>query len=113
MPRSCARPSPSAGREWIRANARDQPAISVAMKALSQAAYLLAFALEAGLERGVGTGQVERDLAQERQVPGGVAVPHSARVLTEADVEDPMQPILHAPVPADGHGQCLRRGLSA
>src|SRR4051812_29336944 len=37
------------------------------------------------------------------------AVAHAAVVLAEADVQDPMQSVLHGPVPPDGHGQRLRR----
>src|SRR4051812_13417998 len=37
------------------------------------------------------------------------SVAHAAVVLAEADVQDPMQSVLHGPVPPDGHGQRLRR----
>src|SRR5215210_7983383 len=46
---------------------------------------------------------VER--AQEGEVAGGRAVAHATVILTEGDVEHPMQRVLDAPVPADGLDQ--------
>src|SRR3954462_10489649 len=61
-------------------------------------AGVLALALQARLQRDVRPGEVERHLAQQRQVPGRVALPPPAHVLGEDDVEDPMQSVLHPPM---------------
>src|SRR5688500_10219276 len=66
---------------------------------------LLAPAAEAGLAAAVAGDQVEGDLAQEGEVAGGGAVAHPAVILAEGDVENPMQGVLDAPVPADRPGQ--------
>src|SRR5215213_1185520 len=62
---------------------------------------LLAPAAKAGLTAAVAGDQVEGDSAQEGEVAGGGAVAHPAVILTEGDVENPMQGVLDAPVPAD------------
>src|SRR3954447_23479982 len=62
---------------------------------------LLAPAAQAGPAAAVLGDQVEGDLAQQGEVAGGGAVPHPAVVLAEGDVQDPVQPVLHAPVPPD------------
>src|SRR5215213_10932297 len=59
----------------------------------------------AGLARAVSGDEVEGDLAQEGEVAGGGAVAHAAVILTESDVEHPMQGVFDAPVPADGWDQ--------
>ena len=46
---------------------------------------LLALPSEAGAPGTIGPGQVQRDPAQERQVPGRVPLAHPARVLAEGD----------------------------
>src|SRR5262249_17011778 len=57
----------------------------------------LALTLEAGLQRGVGTGEVERDLAEQGQVPGGgmlayaAGISCSARTTTSASILDSMR----------------------
>src|SRR5919202_2107446 len=56
----------------------------------------------AGSAMAVSGDEVEGDLAQEGEVAGGGAVAHPAVILTEGDVEHPMQGVLDAPVPADG-----------
>src|SRR5919202_4283730 len=55
----------------------------------------------AGSTRAVSVDEVEGDLAQEGEVAGGGAVAHPAVILTEGDVEHPVQGVLDAPVPAD------------
>src|SRR3954470_9912768 len=45
--------------------------------------------------------QVESDLAQEGEVARSRPVAHAAVILTEGDVQHPMQCVLNAPVPAD------------
>src|SRR3712207_2025102 len=55
----------------------------------------------AGSARAVSADEVEGDLAQKGEVAGGGAVAHPAVILTEADVEHPVQGVLDAPVPAD------------
>src|SRR5215211_8239878 len=59
----------------------------------------------AGSAAAVAGDEVEGDLAQEGEVAGGGAVAHATVVLAEGDVEDPMQGVLDAPVPADGLDQ--------
>src|SRR5215208_2078344 len=66
---------------------------------------LLAPAAKAGLTAAVAGDQVEGDSAQKGEVTGGDAVAHPAVILTEGDVENPMQGVLDAPVPADGLDQ--------
>ena len=53
----------------------------------------------------VSGDKVEGDLAQKGEVTGGGAVAYPAVVLAEGDVEDPVQGVLDAPVPADGPDQ--------
>src|ERR671929_615506 len=71
-------------------------------------AGVLALALQARLQRAVRPGQVQRDLAQERQVPGRVALAHPARVLAEDDVEHPVQPVPHPPMAPYGGREPFR-----
>src|SRR3954469_11559403 len=59
----------------------------------------------AGSATAISGDEVEGDLAQEGEVAGGGAVAHAAVILTESDVEHPMQRVLDAPVPADGWDQ--------
>src|SRR5919202_4556656 len=59
----------------------------------------------AGLATAISGDEVEGDFAQEGEVAGGGAVAHPAVILTEGDVEHPMQGVLDAPVPADGSDQ--------
>src|SRR3712207_867520 len=59
----------------------------------------------AGWAVAVSGDEVEGDLAQEGEVAGGGAVAHATVVLAEGDVENPMQGVLDAPVPADGLDQ--------
>src|SRR3954468_22693010 len=61
----------------------------------------LAPAAEAGLAAVVSGDEIESDLAQEGEVAGGGAVAHPAVILMEGDVENPVQGVLDAPVPAD------------
>src|SRR3954453_22604406 len=68
-----------------------------------------ALALEAGFQRGVGTREVERNLAEQGQVPDRVALAYAARVFVEPDVEYPMQPVLDRPMASDGGGELCRR----
>src|SRR3712207_5704896 len=50
---------------------------------------------------GVAAQQVEGEVAQGGEVPGGVAGADPAGVLAAGHVEDPVQPVLDAPVAAD------------
>src|SRR5215217_8466472 len=59
----------------------------------------------AGSAAAVSSDEVEGDLAQEGEVAGSGAVAHATVVLAEGDVEDPVQRVLDAPVPADGLDQ--------
>src|SRR5215212_6180412 len=59
----------------------------------------------AGSAAAVSSDEVEGDLAQEGEVAGSGAVAHATVVLAEGDVEDPVQRVLDAPVPADGFDQ--------
>src|SRR3954470_2372335 len=62
---------------------------------------LLAPATEAGLRAPVSGDQVESDLAKEGEVAHSRPVAHAAVILTEGDVQHPMQRVLNTPVPAD------------
>jgi hypothetical protein len=53
----------------------------------------------------VAADQVEGDLAHQSQIACRCAMAHPAVIFPEADVENPMQSVLDAPVPADGLGQ--------
>src|SRR4051794_2251530 len=72
-----------------------------------------ALALEARLQCGVGASKVERDFAEQGQVPDRVALAYSARVFVEPDVEYPMQSVLDRPMASDGGGELCRRQLAA
>src|SRR6478672_6537482 len=74
----------------------------------------LALALEAGLQCRVGAREVERNLAEQGQVPGGGALAHPASTallssFIETDIEYPVKPVLDRPVAADGGGELCRR----
>src|SRR3954468_19909407 len=73
----------------------------------------LALALEAGLQRGVGAREIERDLAEQGQVPGCGALAHPARVFVETDVEYPVEPVLDCPMASDGGSKLCRWQLAA
>src|SRR3954453_2388032 len=62
---------------------------------------LLAPAAQAGPAAAILGDEVEGDLAQQGEVARGGAVPHPAVVPAEGDVQDPVQRVLHAPVPPD------------
>src|ERR671939_667624 len=62
---------------------------------------LLAPAASAGPAAAILGDEVEGDLAQQGEVAGGGAVAHPAVVLAEGDVEHPVQPVLHTPMPPD------------
>src|SRR4051812_39073794 len=64
-----------------------------------------ALTASAGSVTAVSADEVEGDFAQEGEVAGGGAVAHPAVILTEGDVENPMQGVLNAPVAADGLDQ--------
>src|SRR3954467_14966615 len=61
-----------------------------------------ALALEAGFQRCVGAREVERDLAEQGQVPGGGALAYAACIFVEPDVEYPVEPVLDRPMASDG-----------
>ena len=62
-------------------------------------------AASTGSAGAVSGDEAEGDRVQEREVAGGGAVAHATVDRTEGDVEDPMQPVLDAPVPAVGLDQ--------
>src|SRR5437764_13965898 len=62
---------------------------------------LLAPATDAGLGASVFGDQVESDLANKSEVARSRPVAHPAVILTEGDVQHPMQRVLNTPVPAD------------
>src|SRR3954465_1708323 len=66
---------------------------------------LLAPTAKAGLTAAIGGNKVAGDFAQQGKVAGSGAMAHSAIILTEGDVENPMQGVLDTPVPADGADQ--------
>src|SRR3954463_16240693 len=47
------------------------------------------------------TDEVDGDLAQESQVTSCRPIPDAAVILTEGDIQDPMEPIFDGPVPAN------------
>src|SRR4051794_23678 len=61
----------------------------------------LALATEAGLGASVFGYQVESDLAKKGEVARSRPVAHPAVILTDGDVQPPMQRVLNPPVPAD------------
>src|SRR5215211_2924427 len=62
---------------------------------------LLAPAPEAGLGAPVSGDQVESDLAKKSEVTRRRPVAHAAVILTEGDVQHPMQRVLNTPMSAD------------
>src|SRR5215210_8722167 len=68
---------------------------------------LLATRPHADLGCSAVTDQVDGDLAQESQVASCRPIPHTAVILTEGDIQDPMEPIFEGPMPAD----CLDQDL--
>src|SRR3954468_23739638 len=68
---------------------------------------LLATRPHADLGCSAVTDEVDGDLAQESQVASGRPIPDAAVILTEGDIQDPMEPIFDGPVPADCLGQDL------
>src|SRR3954467_3474172 len=67
-----------------------------------------ALALEAGFQRGVGTREVERNLAEQGQVPDRVALAYSTGIFAEPDVEHPVETVLDRPMASDGGGELCR-----
>src|SRR4051794_38679888 len=66
---------------------------------------LLTPTAQAGLTAAIGGDEVDGNLAEKSKVAGGGAMAHPAVILTEGDVENPMQGVLDAPVPTDGPAQ--------
>src|SRR3954470_6915416 len=60
---------------------------------------------EAGLTAAICGDEVAGDFTQQGEVAGGGAMAHPAVILTEGDVENPVQGVLDTPVPADGWRQ--------
>src|SRR5947209_19889514 len=73
---------------------------------------LLAPATEAGLGAPVPGDQVESDLAKKGEVARRRPVAHPAVILTDGDVQHPMQRVLNPPMPADRPDQD-GRGVAA
>lgn len=53
--------------------------------------------------------QVQRHVAQNRKIIGAIAVAVSRLVLVHHDVENPVEPVLNAPVQADNLAEALGR----
>src|SRR3954471_8193664 len=68
---------------------------------------LLATRPHADLGCSAVTDEVDGDLAQESQVASGRPIPDAAVILTEGDIQDPMEPIFDDPMPAN----CLDQDL--
>src|SRR4051812_41044195 len=68
---------------------------------------LLATRPHADLGCSAVTNEVDGDLAQDSQVARSRSVAHAAVILTEGDIQDPMEPIFYGPMPAD----CLDQDL--
>src|SRR3954447_14393222 len=66
---------------------------------------LLTPTAKAGLTAAIGGDEIDGNLAEQGKVAGGGAMAHPAVILAEGDIENPMQAVLDAPVPADGPGQ--------
>src|SRR5215210_9384296 len=70
---------------------------------------LLATRPHADLGCSAVTDEVDGELAQDSQVARSRPIPDAAVILTEGDIQDPMEPILYGPMPAD----CLDQDLGA
>lgn len=57
----------------------------------------------------MGSVNVERQLAQDREVLGSIVFPRPVPVLGEVDIERPMKPVLDAPVTACDVQEALGR----
>src|SRR3954466_11936006 len=68
---------------------------------------LLATRPHADLGCSAVTYEVDGDLAQDGQVASCRSIPDAAVILTEGDIQDPMEPIFYGPMPAD----CLDQDL--
>src|SRR5215213_7150822 len=68
---------------------------------------LLATRPHADLGCSAVTDEVDGDLAQDSQVASCRPVAHAAVILTEGDIQGPMEPIFYGPMPAD----CLDQDL--
>src|SRR3954462_399230 len=68
---------------------------------------LLATRPHADLGCSAVTDEVDGDLAQDSQVASCRPIPDAAVILTEGDIQDPMEPIFDGPMPAD----CLDQDL--
>src|SRR4051794_5743353 len=68
---------------------------------------LLATRPHADLGCSAVTDEVDGDLAQDCQVASCRPIPHAAVILTEGDIQDPMEPIFYGPMPTD----CLDQDL--
>src|SRR3954468_716807 len=68
---------------------------------------LLATRPHADLGCSAVTDEVDGHLAQDSQVASCRPIPHAAVILTEGDIQDPMEPIFQGPMPAD----CLDQDL--
>src|SRR3954468_9286486 len=73
----------------------------------------LALALEAGFQRGVGAREVEGNLAEQGQVPGGGTLAYATGIFVEPDVEHPVETVLDCPMASDGGGKLCRWQLAA
>src|SRR5215213_3189459 len=65
----------------------------------------LAPAAETGLSAPIAGDKVEGDLADEGKVARSRTIAHAAIILTEGDVQHPMQRVLDTPVSADSPDQ--------
>jgi hypothetical protein len=57
----------------------------------------------------MSSDQVDGDLSQQGEIAAGGAVANPAVILSEGNVENPVQAVFDAPVLANGLGQHLRR----
>ena len=72
---------------------------------------LLAASADADPGCSVATNKIDGDLAQDGQIASCRAIPDTAVILAERDIQDPMEPIFNRPVTADRLNQ--HRGIIA
>ena len=69
--------------------------------------------LDARLDGLVEPDEIERHVAHQRQVVGNVTDASACVVVTELDIQTPVQPILHFPMTSDRHRNALGVGRQA
>lgn len=71
------------------------------------------FALDAALFGGVIFEHIEGYVAEDSHIFCGISYPDSASILSKANIQRPVDGVLHGPMPTDGAGKVLGVGLQA